>query len=49
MDFAEFTRGFRELCESKPGTIVLLCLGFILFLYLVVDTWRHRRRRKRPR
>jgi uncharacterized iron-regulated membrane protein len=49
MDFAELTRAFRDLLASKPGTIVLLCLGFILFLFLVVDTWRHRRRRKRPR
>jgi hypothetical protein len=49
MDFAELTRAFRDLLESKPGMIILLGVGFILFLFLVVDTWRHRRRRKRPR
>jgi len=49
MDFGELIQGFRLLWENKPWTCVLFCLGFILFLYLVVDTWRHRRRRKRPR
>ena len=49
MDLAEVARAFRQLWESKPGTIVLLCLGFVLFLFLVIDTWRHRRGRKRPR
>jgi hypothetical protein len=49
MDLSEVARSFRQLWESKPGVIVLLVLGFAGFLYLVVDTWRHKRRRKRPR
>jgi len=49
MEPSEVTRGLQQLWHNKPGTIVLLCLGFVGFLILVVDTWRHRRRRKRPR
>ncbi len=49
MDFAAAARALQELWETKPGTVVLLCLGFVLSLVLVIDTWRYRRRRKRPR
>ncbi len=49
MDFSELARGFKQLWENRPGVLVLLVLGFIVFLFLVVDTWRHRRHRKRPR
>ncbi len=49
MDSAEVARGLKQLWENRPGTIILLCVGFVGFLVLVVDTWRHRRRRKRPR
>jgi hypothetical protein len=41
-------RSFQELWENKPGAVALLALGFLVFLFLVVDTWRHRRKRKRP-
>jgi len=49
MDPSEVSRSFRELWDYKPGMIVLLLLGFVGSLILVVDTWLHRRRRKRPR
>ncbi|HVM46842.1 MAG TPA: hypothetical protein VMU04_02395 [Candidatus Acidoferrum sp.] len=42
-------RSLRQMWEAKPAVIVLLIIGFAGFLYLVVDTWRHKRRRKRPR
>jgi len=48
MDLAELAKGFRELWEGKPGLLILLGLGFGLFLFVVIDTWRHRRHRKRP-
>ena len=35
--------------DTQPRTVVLLVVGFVGFLILVVDTWRHKRRRKRPR
>jgi hypothetical protein len=49
MDLSEISRSFQQLWEAKPTTVVLLVVGFIGFLVLVVDTWRHKRRRKRPR
>lgn len=49
MDFYEITRSFQTLWESKPGAVVLLGLGFVVFLFLVVDAWRHKRKRRRPR
>jgi hypothetical protein len=47
MDFQELARGFQTLWEQKPGAIVLLIFGFVVFLFLVVDTWYHKRRRRR--
>ena len=49
MDFAEVAKSFQQLWESKPGALVLLLLGFVVFIFLVVDAWRHKRRSKRPR
>jgi len=49
MDFEEIFRNLRSLWENKPGAIVLLVLGFVVFVFLVVDTWRHKRRSKKPR
>ncbi len=43
MDFG----GLQLLWERKPAAVVLFVLGFIVFLFLVVDTWRHRKHRKR--
>ena len=47
MNIDELSRSLVELWEYKPGMVVLLLLGFVVFLFLVVDTWRHRRDRKR--
>lgn len=44
----QLARSVQELWDNKPGAVVLLALGFLVFVYLVVDTWRHKRRRKRP-
>jgi hypothetical protein len=49
MEISEVSRSLRQLWENKPGILILLCIGFVGFVVLVVDTWRHRRRRKRPR
>jgi len=49
MDFSEIARALQQLWEHKPGAVVLLILGFVVFIFLVVDTWRHKRRDKRPR
>ncbi|MEY2428015.1 MAG: hypothetical protein QOJ40_900 [Verrucomicrobiota bacterium] len=49
MDFYELTRGFRQLWENRPGAVILLVLGLVVFTFLVIDTWRHKRRGKGPR
>jgi hypothetical protein len=51
MDFSEITRSLQQLWETKPGSVVLLALGFVVFVLLVIDTWRHKHKhhRRRPR
>jgi hypothetical protein len=48
MELTEMGRNLRLLWEHKPGASVLMVLGVVVFLFLVVDAWRHKRRRKRP-
>ena len=45
----DITRGLRILWETRPTVVVLLVLGFLIFLFVVVDTWRHKRKRKHRR
>ncbi len=47
MDFYEIFKNLQLLWENKPGAVVLLVLGFVVFLFLVVDTWRHKRHRNK--
>jgi len=49
MDLQEISRSLQQLWESEPGAVLLAILGFLVFVFLVVDTWRHRRWRKRNR
>ena len=49
MDLPENFKGLQVLWQQKPGAVVLLVLGFFVFVFLVVDAWRHKRKRKRPR
>jgi hypothetical protein len=49
MDLSELTKSCQQLWEKKPGVFLLLILGFVVFVFLVVDAWRHKRRRRRPR
>jgi len=49
MDLSEVARSLQQIWQDKPVVIVLLLLGFAGFVYLVIDAWRHKRRRKRPR
>jgi hypothetical protein len=49
MDSNEIFRSLRLLWENKPVAVLLLVMGFFVFVFLVVDAWRHKRRRKRPR
>ncbi len=47
VSLAQFSKDLRLLWENKPQVIVLLIVGFLVFVFVVVDAWRHRRRRKR--
>jgi hypothetical protein len=47
MDLQRIADGLQELWERKPGAVVLLALGLVVFFFLVVDAWRHKRRHKR--
>jgi hypothetical protein len=37
----------QQLWENKPGALILLLVGFLVFVFFVVDTWRHRKHRRR--
>jgi hypothetical protein len=47
MDLTELARNLRLLWEHKPVAVVLMVLGLVVFLFLVVDAWCHKRRRRR--
>ncbi len=49
MDLQEVAKDLKLFWEAQPGAVVLAILGFLIFVFLVVDTWRHRRWRKRQR
>ena len=48
MDLTELARNLRLLWEHNPVALALMALGLVVFLVLVVDTWRHKRRHRRP-
>jgi len=45
----DVANSLQQLWENRPGALVLLVLGFVVFVFLVVDAWRHKRHRKRDR
>jgi hypothetical protein len=49
MHFDEILKTLRMLWGEKPLVVVLLGLGFTVFIFLVIDAWRHKRRSRRPR
>jgi hypothetical protein len=49
MDLDQITKDFHSLWQNQPVAIVLLGLGLVVFFYVVLDAWRHKRRRKGPR
>ena len=49
MDFEQISKDFHSIWQNQPLAVVLLIAGFIIFLFLVVDVWVHKRRRKRSR
>lgn len=49
MDFDQISKDFHTLWQSHGEALILLALGFLVFVFLVVDAWFHKRRRKKPR
>jgi hypothetical protein len=49
MDFDQISKDLQMLWQRQPLAIILLVCGTLIFLFLVVDAWRHKRRKKRPR
>jgi hypothetical protein len=51
MNWTQLTSGVKAIWENKPVIIWLLLLGFAVFVYLVVDARRHKKRhgKKLPR
>jgi hypothetical protein len=48
MDFHEISRGILQLWDANPVVLVLIVVGIVGFVLLVVDTWFHKHRRRRP-
>jgi hypothetical protein len=49
MNLDGLASGIQQIWEEKPGACILMGLGIVVFVFLVGDTWRHRRRRKKSR
>jgi hypothetical protein len=45
----QISKDFHSIWQTQPLAIILLVAGFLLFIFLVVDAWAHKRRRKGPR
>ena len=47
MDWSQFVKDLHLVWQYKPDVIILLVVGFLIFLFLVVDVWNHKARHKR--
>jgi hypothetical protein len=46
MNWSQLTNGVKLIWENRPGVVVLFGIGFLVFLFIVIDTWRHRQKHK---
>jgi hypothetical protein len=46
MNWSQLTSGVKQIWESKPGVVILLALGFVVFIIVVLDARRHRQKNK---
>lgn len=51
MSGTELVNNLRQIWENKPSLILLLGIGFIIFVFVVVDAWylKRKKRRRHPR
>jgi hypothetical protein len=47
MDIDEIIHNFHQLWEMRPWPVLLLVLGFAVFVGIVVDVWIIKKRRRR--
>lgn len=47
MGQVDIASDFARIWENRPGVVILLGLGFLIFLFVVVDAWRHKHRKRR--
>jgi hypothetical protein len=40
------TNGVKQIWDNNPGVIVLIALGFVVFIFIVYDARRHRQKHK---
>jgi len=47
MDWTQFAKELHLVWQHKPDVIVLLGVGFLIFLFLVIDVWCYKAKHKR--
>ena len=46
MNWSQLTNGVKQIWENRPGVVVLLGVGFLVFIFIVIDARRHRQKNK---
>jgi hypothetical protein len=46
MNWSQLTAGVKQIWENRPGVVVLLGIGFLVFIFIVIDARRHRQKNK---
>ena len=37
----------KQIWENRPSILLLLAAGFAIFVFIVVDAWLHKRRKRK--
>jgi hypothetical protein len=46
MNWGQLSNGVKQIWDNNPGVIVLIILGFVVFLVIVLDARHHRQKHK---
>jgi len=49
MNWSALQESFQQVWQNKPGLIVLLGVGFVVFVLIVVDVRLHKKRKRKER
>jgi hypothetical protein len=47
MNWGGLNESFKAIWEDQPRLLLFLVFGFIVFVFIVGDVWRHKHRRRR--